>query len=683
MHSPTAAPARTELGRSSPDEDDVGGSAGRWSFDRVGPVIAGLAAVVPIFFHVVQNARAGWTPTSDAAATVLRARHALGTHPTLVGMFTDATNWTGQATYFPGPWQLYWLAGPTRILGNTWGPLVAMALLNVCWTLLGGWFAARRAGPRGAVLAFAFLAMLQWGLGGSAYLAATPMVMIVPAFATFLIGMWIVADGDVGALPGVTVVGGYLVLDHLVLSQLVPVVALVGLALGAWSLRRDRRREPDGWPTTKRRLVRSSAASAALGLVLLLPAIIQQLTNHPGNVTNLARAAGARPAGSSSIREGARALFGLVAQPPFWLRPSRDRSPITSTTQAMSIPHLVVFSAVILLVLGAATWVAVRRRDRTSFTALVVASSALAAAVVNMARSPARYGIVGQYFLSSWSIAMFTWFAVALTLVRATSRRLRWTTSYGVLGVAVLFGLLNLPHANFDGGTTSSSDAYIRVARSLNDQALPQLRGGGTVRIAEPSIDGYFSAVSLALALDEAGIPYCVDKINQLLDPEIPVCGRANWSTVVTVRPASSRAPSGGGKVIASASTFSRADRAELAKREAQVRAAIDAAVRDHKPLTYTEPYLAVMRVLQDAGGTGVYSDDQATINPPGGAMSTTERQRQLAETVYRGTFRKSGGTTVVPVEVPGLSAKTLLRWATLVHERDHESYELIAKPRR
>ena len=637
---------------------------------------------MPIVFHAVQSARSGWIPASDAAATVLRARHALGVDPTLVGMFTDASTWTGQTTYFPGPWQLYWLAGPTHILGNRWGPLLAMALLNVCWTLLGGWFAARRAGPRGAVLAFAFLAMLQWGLGGSVYLAPTPMVMIVPPFATFLLGMWVVADGDVGALPGVTIVGTFLVLDHLVLTRLVPFAALVGLVLAGWSLHRDHRRDPTEWPTTKRRLRRSLATSATVGFVLFLPAIVQQLTHNPGNLTNLVRAAGARPAGSSSITEATRVLSGLVAQPPFWLRPSRDRSLITSNTQAMSTPHLVVASGIILLVVGMAVWVAIRRRDRTSLTALLLASSVLAAAVVNMARSPAPYGIVGVYFLSSWPVAMFTWFAVALTLVRAASLRLPRATSYGLLGAAIAFGLLNLPHTNFVGGTTSSSDAYIDVARSLNEQALPRLRGRGTVRVAAPSVEGYFAAVSLALALDEAGIPYCVDAISQVTDPDISACGPANWSIAVTAQPTRSRGPSGEAEVIASASTLSAADRAELPERQAQVRAAVDAAVRDHEPLRFTGPYLAAARTYADAGSPDFFAIDPKVINPPDGAMSTTQNQQRFADAVYSRTFRQNDGTTVVPISVPGLSPKTLLRWATLVHERDHESYELVATRR-
>ena len=197
--------------------------------DRKVLVLATLLTITPIFVDAVREGLWGWVPSNDSAATVLRARHAVGLHPYLVGMYTDASTWAGHTTYFPAAWQLYWLWAPTRVLGTTWGPLLAMAALNGIWIGLGAWMVARRLGTRAALVSLLFLAVLNLSLGMTALHAATPMIMVVPPFAVFLFGAWALSSGDVGVLPAMALLTNFLLLCHLVLSLIVPVVVVAAV----------------------------------------------------------------------------------------------------------------------------------------------------------------------------------------------------------------------------------------------------------------------------------------------------------------------------------------------------------------------------------------------------------------------------------------------------------------------
>lgn len=153
-------------------------------------------AVLPIVVQMVRAGLSGWIPAKDAAPTAPRAKFALGFPPTLVGMYTDASTWIGVPTYFPGAWQLYWMALPIRVLGSTWGTLVAMAVLNVCWVCLAGWFVRRRLGDRAAIGALALVAVLMFALTPALLVSPVPMVMVLPPFAAFCFG----DSGNIGNL---------------------------------------------------------------------------------------------------------------------------------------------------------------------------------------------------------------------------------------------------------------------------------------------------------------------------------------------------------------------------------------------------------------------------------------------------------------------------------------------------
>ena len=110
-------------------------------------------------------------------------------------MQAAAATRSGFEVHFPGPWQLYVLALPTRLLGNVWGPLVAMGLLNTVWILLTAWLLYRRLPPAQALTGLLGLSGLLWALGSGFVVTPIPMDMVMIPFALLCISAWSVVDG--------------------------------------------------------------------------------------------------------------------------------------------------------------------------------------------------------------------------------------------------------------------------------------------------------------------------------------------------------------------------------------------------------------------------------------------------------------------------------------------------------
>ncbi len=268
--------------------------------------------VAPIVATAIRFGLDGWIPVNDAAPTVIRSKYALTFHPTLVGMFTDASGWIHASTFFAGPWQLWWMSLPIRVLGFTWGPLLSMAALNSCWILLAGFCVRRAFGRPTAIAALGSLALLLWSIGFGMAVTPVPMAMVLPGFAAFVMIAWAVAAGDDRSIWAMAVIGNFLVLDHLVLSRLVPSIALAALCCWGFWVIRVRSRNPAGWPGRRRRAIGTLAIGAGLTLVAWTPSIIQEITNDPGNLTNLVRANAARPGSSSSLADAALDCCGTL-----------------------------------------------------------------------------------------------------------------------------------------------------------------------------------------------------------------------------------------------------------------------------------------------------------------------------------------------------------------------------------
>lgn len=495
----------------------------RWS-DRSLFRAAFAVTVVPIVVAAVRLGWAGWIPIRDASPTVIRAHHALGSRPQLVGMYTDASDWIDVAAYFPGPWQLWWMWAPVRLGGSTWGPLVAMAALNVFWVWLAAWFVRRRLGVRAAIGTLAAMAVLCWVLSPALLVSPVPMVMILVPFAAFCFGAWALASGDDGALPALAFVTSFLLVDHLVLSILVPVLALAAATMWLAGVVVDRRRDPDAWRIRRPGLVRSVAGAVAVTLVLWAPAVIQQLFGDSGNLGNLARAAANQPASTRPFGAALERWVAVLAPPDFWLRSSREHSPFAPMWPGMSTTLLIVTLAGLTLIVAVPAVRAWRHRDRPVLAALALAVTGFFAVWVSLQRAPGADGPHPAYAQSSWVVAMFITFAIAVGVVRMLPGRLRGA-ALPATGVAlVVCTILNLPHANVSDGVTSGTDANIELSRRLVPRVVEALRGRGLVGVQAHGLTQYTYATAGVVGLHDAGIPVCVHDIPQFQPSPVDDC---------------------------------------------------------------------------------------------------------------------------------------------------------------
>lgn len=534
--------------------------------------LAAAVACLPVVVAVIRAGVRGWIPAQDAAPTVARALVALGSSPTLVGMYTDASNWIEVPLYFPGPWQLYWLWLPTRILGVTWGPLVAMGSLTVLWILLTGWFVKRRLGHRVAIGALTLFALLNWTLSSALLVSPVPMVMVLPAFAAFCFGAWALAAGDEGVLPLVAVVANFAVLDHLVLTFLVPFLAVAAVVIWVAGLVVARRRDPSVWPDLRRRSVRAVAIAAVVTVAMWSPPLIQQITGSSGNLGNLWSAAGSAPATPLGLGTVLHRWLGLFTAPDFWLRRSRVDASLLGVDAPHSLAAVVVTAILLGLVAGGVAVSAYRRRDRPAMAAVLMAVIGFVGVTVNMRLATTSAASRLAYVQSSWVMAMFVTFALGFGLVRALRGRIRRAVLPASLVVLVVAAASTVGSANLTTGVSVASDGTVQISREIDRQLVPALRGKGTVAMEEVDLFTYPYFAAAALALEQADVPVCVDRIRQFSGSAIPACEGRGADVVirfVTTDPLAEPAP--GWRRIAAWNGLSDREEAEFLRLSRQI----------------------------------------------------------------------------------------------------------------
>ncbi len=228
-----------------------------------------LLVLAPLGVMLINLVGTHWFPASDQALEVLRIGDVGGRRTPLVGV-QSRFGWD-----HPGP-LLFWWSAPFRwVFGNT-GVLFGIGLLNGA-AITGSVLVARRRGGLPLVVAFAvvFLALLQ-GLGIDMLVDPwNPWVAVVP-FLLYLLLAWSLAERDYALLPWLVAVGTFLVQTHVGYAPLVGGITVVAIALAAFG----HPRVAEAWtPSTLRRDLRRALV---VGVVLWLPALIEQVTGSSG-----------------------------------------------------------------------------------------------------------------------------------------------------------------------------------------------------------------------------------------------------------------------------------------------------------------------------------------------------------------------------------------------------------------
>jgi hypothetical protein len=245
-------------------------------------VVAVLTAVValPLVVALVALRSPRWLPLLDLAMTDLRVRDVGTSHTPLIGLVGRLSSNGNQGSH-PGPISFWALAPTYRLLGGqAWGLFVGVVVLNTTAIALTLWVAVRRGGAALALGVAAGLAVLVHLYGTQVLTEPWNPYMPVMWWPLTLLALWAVLCDDIPMLPVAVVAATFCMQTHISYLGLVggfAAAATVGLAVRARMLRGDR--------PALGRLFRWSAIAAAVGFVLWLPPVIDQITGDPGNAS--------------------------------------------------------------------------------------------------------------------------------------------------------------------------------------------------------------------------------------------------------------------------------------------------------------------------------------------------------------------------------------------------------------
>lgn len=412
-----------------------------------------MLAAVPAVVAAIATTRQPWYPVSDNAVLELRALDVFGDLP-LTGAYSR------YGYDHPGPAEMYLLALPVRWFGPT-GMLWASALLAAMSTSASVWVAARRGGLLLAAIVCAAVVVLERSLGGELASPWNPLVPLLP-FLLLVLLVWSVTCDDWWALPPAVAAASFCAQAHLAYLPFAVVlcgIAVAWCALRWWQARKRRRERVRATPddvvdeeTVSRPSWTVLVVAAAVGLVLWLPPLVDQVSGD-ANLTTIARhLAGGEPPQAGSFADissgGLDQALGVVALeiglPAPWLGADEPVSAFTGQVEGASPWRLV---PVVVLFAVAAVW-AWRRRsiDALKLQALTGVLAVLAlVAVSRIDGGIFDYLVHWTWVIGALVVVASLWCLLA-DLGSSTARAatvVRWTAVAvaAVLGVASAIAL--------------------------------------------------------------------------------------------------------------------------------------------------------------------------------------------------------------------------------------------------
>ncbi|MFT3854216.1 MAG: hypothetical protein QM733_15965 [Ilumatobacteraceae bacterium] len=491
---------------------------------RVDPVLVAALAVaaLPIVVATVRAVADHWIPIGDNALVAIRARDVLTVNHPLLGTWTSASLDAGVDMNHPGPLAFDALAIPVRLFGGHAGVGIGVMVVNLLAVATMLTVAWRRAGRLGVAVAAVTSTYVSWTMGSELLFDPwNPHLLLLPCLA-MLACAWSLGVGGWRALPVYLAVASFCLETHVgyvyVVVGLLAVAVVVGATLHRWM--------PPADGTTARRLpaARIAVASAATLVVLWAQPLWEQLFGAgEGNLSRLAGATGSdapKVGGTLAVR-----ILGSVLGLGPWAARAGFADAVPGTPYAspgvlgpvdnLSFGAALVRLAMLVVIVGAASWWVIHRRDRVALAALAVAAGAVLVAFVSLVIMPiGPLGLTPHQMRWLWPIGAFLWFAVLLAVGRGVAERVRNGSLVVVVAgasVAALFAVLALPTYAQPAGPTATA-FQIPVVRSLDEQLTLADRGLGAVWFDAsniPIFDNYAAAVLAQLQAD--GVAFTVD----------------------------------------------------------------------------------------------------------------------------------------------------------------------------
>jgi hypothetical protein len=485
---------------SDPAPDPAASSGPRWR--TVALVVALVLTALPLVVLAVQVlAHPRGAPLGDQALIELRVRDVGSAHTPLVGSY-QKFGWNQ-----PGPAFLYLLAAPYRAFGADYAALqVGAVLLNALGVAGIVVVAVRRGGVVVALWTMALLGLLFAGRGANVF--ASPWEPSVSVVALVLLTL-VVTDLALGRAWMMPVAAALAtVIAQAWATTTVMAAVLLGWGLVAFALRRRVALttasgpapvpEPGAWR-------RPALVSSAVLVVLWLPPLVEQLRDHPGNVTDMWRFFTASHTTFGLVPAYRAVAIELGVRAP-WLGftlPTRPFQPVVNEQAGALVP----IALVALLVGGV---VAVRRRDQSVALAVTVALLVVAG-VLALSR------LIGEPFVEvlepAAAYGFACWLAAGWCLIASTRGRTRARVDAVLLPVltlaVVVLGVHNVAIATDAPKPVTNDERAVQV---LADRAVPAARrvdGPVLVRSDLRGNDillGEIGPQLLALTLDRAGV---------------------------------------------------------------------------------------------------------------------------------------------------------------------------------
>jgi hypothetical protein len=470
----TVAPAMAKV---APGAADKIREAMPGPFAFVARLLALLAPAVPLATTAGFEIGRGWRPTSDDAAIAWRAYDVFSSHAPLLGAYNDATVSAAHPIFDLGPLQYYLLAVPDRIdpvHGILWGSVLLAAMfaglsVEAAWRA-GGLFA-------GVAVSAGYVVLAATQTGVVLNLPWNPNFGVY-AFSATLVLAAVTASGRTGWWPLAVFTGCVALECHLIYGAAAGAGVVVSIFLGLLARRRRSHASvadasaaepaPPAQPAGAtggagraagagaavwRPSLVSLAAGVVVGVLSLLPTAIEQLADHPGNVTALLRNL-AHQGQSRGISSGLQAIGRAAGIWPAWTHPVPPIGTLAPDERFMSA-----------LLIG------------SSATGLVLIIVSLVIGVVALLTR--RTGLGGLACIASISGLALAWtmgsIATSQTAILTYGDVALWPVGM-VLDAAIVWGIVELCRGL---AKARSTDGVARVARGAGVMAVAGLAAAG------------------------------------------------------------------------------------------------------------------------------------------------------------------------------------------------------------
>jgi hypothetical protein len=457
-------------------------------------------------FSLVFAVGTSYVAGSDQGLIELRTSD-VGRHAVLVGPYAR-NGWN-----HPGPALFYTLALPYLLAGSHSIGLGLGALLINALAIVGIAVVVRRRGGLPLVLVTLLGCALLMRSLGQQFLRDpwNPYITVLP-FGLLVFLTWAMTCGEAWALPVGVGVASFCVQSHVGYAP----IAIPLLVWGATWLALTCRRRDEADKEHKKRtrdLTRAAFVAAVVLVILWTLPVIQQLTDSPGNLSEVVRDFTHARGLKHSLGDGYRIVTGQFGFAPQWLTGQVELDPFSGQPLLMySAPPPVLF-----VPFGLATWMFWRWRlsEAIRLVATLILTMALGVFAVSRVIGPAyAYRLRWTWFLAMVAFIVVAWAGWVLIARGATTNgSMRLLVAVALAALAVL-GALNSISAVRTAPPQERISSAVHALGPEVQRALPTARGDVLVRSTSSEGDVYMSG--LELYLESRGTAARVDRSRRL-----------------------------------------------------------------------------------------------------------------------------------------------------------------------